>query len=219
MSLLSLVSYRDVLQSSFEVKATGRGVIVTVSFELHASISEDGGVVPPGGFGQVHIMWPCVESSLWRKILVRNLRHNTHTKKSTFLTLCVRYRRTLPKSCLQYAEIRFLRWSGQWCSVGRRHCCTDLNLKLSHITWPAVGLYQWLLKLTLPLFKTSFSSPRASWAQALLNSPRPPMARYSLSSCLAAIIASAWKQARKQKGIKHLSFHQLAFCIYKIAVI
>lgn len=45
--------------------------------------------------------------------------------------------------------------------------------------------------LTLPLFSTSLSAPRASVAQALLNSPKPPMGRYSLSSCLAAMSASA----------------------------
>lgn len=57
-------SYRNVFQSSFKVEATGGGVIVSVSFQLHASISEDGCVVSPGRFGQVHIMGACMESSL-----------------------------------------------------------------------------------------------------------------------------------------------------------
>lgn len=51
----SLMSYRDVVKSSFEVKAAGVDVIVSVCFELHASISEDGRVIAPGRFGQVHI--------------------------------------------------------------------------------------------------------------------------------------------------------------------
>lgn len=61
------MSYRDVVESSFEVKATGGGVVVSVCFELHASVSEDGCVVPPGGFGQVHITWTSVESRLRQK--------------------------------------------------------------------------------------------------------------------------------------------------------
>lgn len=56
--------YRNVLKSSFEVKATGGGFIVAVCFELHASISEDGCMVSPGRFWQIDIMRTCVESSL-----------------------------------------------------------------------------------------------------------------------------------------------------------
>lgn len=52
---LLLVSYRDVIKSSLEVKATGRRVIVSVRLELHASISEDGCVISPGGFREVNI--------------------------------------------------------------------------------------------------------------------------------------------------------------------
>lgn len=66
-SYSSLMSYRDVLQSSFEVKATGGGVVVSVCFELHASVSKDGCVVAPGGLGQVHITWTSVESRLCQR--------------------------------------------------------------------------------------------------------------------------------------------------------
>lgn len=55
LSLPLLVSYRNVIKSSLEVKATGRRVIVSVCFELHASISEDGCVISPGGLREVHI--------------------------------------------------------------------------------------------------------------------------------------------------------------------
>lgn len=53
-------------------------------------------------------------------------------------------------------------------------------------------------QLTLPLFTTSLSAPRASVAQALLNSPKPPMVRYSLSNCLAAMSASALIKYKKR---------------------
>lgn len=66
------MSYRDVLECSFEVKATGGGVVVPVRFELHASVSEDGSVVTPGGLGQVHITRTTMESRLrQRKDTVR----------------------------------------------------------------------------------------------------------------------------------------------------
>lgn len=55
LSLPLLVSYSDVSNSSLEVKATGRRVIISVCFELHASISEDGCVISPGGLRKVHI--------------------------------------------------------------------------------------------------------------------------------------------------------------------
>ena len=61
------MSYRDVLESSFEVKATGGGLVVSVRFELHASISENGGVVAPGGFGQVHVKRTTMESRLHQR--------------------------------------------------------------------------------------------------------------------------------------------------------
>lgn len=62
-----MLAYRDVFNSSFEVKAAGGGVVVSVRLELHASISKDGCVVSPGGFGQVHIVWPCMKPRLWQK--------------------------------------------------------------------------------------------------------------------------------------------------------
>lgn len=58
------MSYRDVVESSLEVKATVGWVVVSVCFELHASISEDGCVVSPGRFGQIHITWASVEARL-----------------------------------------------------------------------------------------------------------------------------------------------------------
>lgn len=64
LTLLSLISYRNILESSFEVKATGGGVIISVCFELHASVSEDGCVVSPGRFGQVYVTWTSMESRL-----------------------------------------------------------------------------------------------------------------------------------------------------------
>lgn len=59
-----LMSYRDVLESSFEVKATGGGVVVSIRFELHASISKDGCVVSPGGLWKVHVTWASMETRL-----------------------------------------------------------------------------------------------------------------------------------------------------------
>lgn len=50
-----LSTYRDVIQSSSEVKATGFGLIVPIALQLQPSISEDGGVIPPGWFGEVHV--------------------------------------------------------------------------------------------------------------------------------------------------------------------
>lgn len=64
ITIFDLMSYRDVVESSFEVKATGGGVVVSVSFELHAGISEDGRVVSPGRFGQVHIPRTRMETRL-----------------------------------------------------------------------------------------------------------------------------------------------------------
>lgn len=58
------MSYRDVIQGSLEVKATGLWVIVGVGLQLHPSISEDGCMVPPGGLGQVHIPGLCMETGL-----------------------------------------------------------------------------------------------------------------------------------------------------------
>lgn len=58
------MSYRDIIKSSFEVKATGGGVIVSVCFKLQASVSEDGRVISPRGFGQVNVMWTSMEPSL-----------------------------------------------------------------------------------------------------------------------------------------------------------
>lgn len=57
-------------------------------------------------------------------------------------------------------------------------------------------------KLTLALFRTSLSAPRASAAQDLVKSPKPPMPRYSLSICLAEMMASAWG-GKKSRGVKH----------------
>lgn len=91
-------------------------------------------------------------------------------------------RRNLPNSWLQYAAIQCQRWSGRWCSVGRK-LLLQLCVQSKSSIYPHA--------LTLPLFSTSLSAPRASVAQALLNSPKPPMGRYSLSSCLAAMSASA----------------------------
>lgn len=67
LSLPILVSYRDVIKSSLEVKAAGRRVIVSVCFQLHASISEDGCVISPRGLREVHITWSSVETRLWQK--------------------------------------------------------------------------------------------------------------------------------------------------------
>lgn len=53
--VISRLSYGDVIKSAVEVKAAGGGVVVSVCFELHASVSEDGRVISPGWFGQVHI--------------------------------------------------------------------------------------------------------------------------------------------------------------------
>lgn len=53
--LALLVSYRDVIKSSLEVEATGGGVIISVCFELHASVSEDWCVISPGGLREVHV--------------------------------------------------------------------------------------------------------------------------------------------------------------------
>lgn len=61
------MSYRNVIESAFEIKATGGGVIVSVRFELHASVSEDRRVISPRRFGQVHVTWPTVETSLQEK--------------------------------------------------------------------------------------------------------------------------------------------------------
>lgn len=58
------MSYRDVVESSAEVKATGGGVVVSVCIELHASVSEDGCVISPGRFGQVHVTGTSVETRL-----------------------------------------------------------------------------------------------------------------------------------------------------------
>lgn len=55
LSSALLVSYRNVIKSSLEVKATGGGVIISVCFELHASVSEDWCVISPGGFREVHV--------------------------------------------------------------------------------------------------------------------------------------------------------------------
>lgn len=90
--------------------------------------------------------------------------------------------RNLPRSWLQYAANQCQRWSGRWYSVGRK-------LLLQLFVQSKSSIYPY--PLTLPLFSTSLSAPRASVAQALLNSPKPPMGRYSLSSCLAAMSASA----------------------------
>lgn len=54
------------------------------------------------------------------------------------------------------------------------------------------GILSKSAKLTLALFRTSLLAPRASSAHDLVNSPKPPMARYSLSSCLAEMMASAY---------------------------
>lgn len=60
-------SYRDVLQSSLEVKPTGGGIVVSVSFELHAGISEDRCVISPGRLGEVHVACASMETGLWEK--------------------------------------------------------------------------------------------------------------------------------------------------------
>ena len=66
------------------------------------------------------------------------------------------------------------------------------TLDPSDLIWRVFSFGEYsTVQLTLPLFMTSLSAPKASWAQALVKSPRPPMARYSLSICLAAIIPSA----------------------------
>lgn len=67
LSLPSLASYRDVIQSSLEVKATGRRVIVSVCFQLHASVSEDGCVISPGGLREVHVTGSSMETRLCQK--------------------------------------------------------------------------------------------------------------------------------------------------------
>lgn len=58
------LSYRDVLQSSLEVKPAGGGIVVSVGFELHACISEDRCVVSPGRLGEVHVAWTSMEAGL-----------------------------------------------------------------------------------------------------------------------------------------------------------
>lgn len=75
-------SYRNVLHGSFEVKAAGGGVVVSVGFELHAGVSEDGGVVSPGRLGQVHLAWTGVESSLSPK---KRRREQTQTDENIYL--------------------------------------------------------------------------------------------------------------------------------------
>lgn len=62
-----LVSYRDVIKRSLEVEATGGGVIVSVCLELHASVSEDGRVISPGGLREVHVTRSSMETRLGRK--------------------------------------------------------------------------------------------------------------------------------------------------------
>lgn len=64
LSSAILVSYRDVLKSSLEVKATGGGVVISVSFELHASVSEDWCVISPGGFREEHVTRSSMETRL-----------------------------------------------------------------------------------------------------------------------------------------------------------
>lgn len=67
MTSPQLKSYRDVVESSLEVKAAGGRVVVSVRLELHAGVSKDGRVVSPGRLGQVHVTRTSVESSLGRK--------------------------------------------------------------------------------------------------------------------------------------------------------
>lgn len=57
-------SYRDVFQRSLEVKPTGGGIVVSVSFELHACISEDRCVVSPGRLGEVNVARTSMETGL-----------------------------------------------------------------------------------------------------------------------------------------------------------
>lgn len=63
------LSHRDVVERPVEVEAAGGGVVVAVGFQLHASISEDGCVVPPGGLGQVHVTGRTVETRLEKNIV------------------------------------------------------------------------------------------------------------------------------------------------------
>lgn len=106
-------SYRDVVQGSLEVKTTGGGIVVSVGFELHACIAEDRRVVSPGWLGQVHVARTAMETGLREKQrLSENPKHDMNFAPTEY--------QNLPKSWLQCAEIPFQRWSGQWCSVGRR---------------------------------------------------------------------------------------------------
>lgn len=122
------ISYRDVIQRSFEVKATGGRFIVAVSFELHASISEDGCVVPPGGFGQVHIMWPRVESSLWhRKSWWAIAYQETSFLKTVFKCQVINTRR--PHQEVGSNTQRSSSWDGLDGDAlsGEENCCTDMD--------------------------------------------------------------------------------------------
>lgn len=122
------ISYRDVIQRSFEVKATGGRFIVAVSFELHASISEDGCVVPPGGFGQVHIMWPRVESSLWhRKSWWAIPYQETSFLKWVFKCQVINTRR--PHQEVGSNTQRSSSWDGLDGDAlsGEENCCTDMD--------------------------------------------------------------------------------------------
>ena len=68
------------LNNRLQVEAAGSGVVVAVGLQLHARVSEDGGVVSPGGLGQVHVTRLRVEAGL------ETQRQETVGSKHTFVT-------------------------------------------------------------------------------------------------------------------------------------